>query len=84
MFDVKTQTVNNKTNIMKVNMGSYDKLLRLALAIVLIVLYYTGVIHDTLGIIGLVVALILTVTSLISFCPLYTLLGINTCKKAEK
>lgn len=84
MFDVKTQTVNNKTNIMKVNMGSYDKLLRLALAIVLIALYYTGVIHDTLGIIGLVVALILTVTSLISFCPLYTLLGINTCKKAEK
>ena len=84
MFDEKTQTVNNKTDIMKVNMGSYDKLLRLALAIVLIALYYTGVIHDTLGIIGLVVALILTVTSLISFCPLYTLLGINTCKKAEK
>jgi len=69
---------------MKVNMGSYDKLLRLVLAIVLIVLYYTGVIHDTLGIIGLVIALVLTITSLISFCPLYTLLGINTSKKAEK
>jgi hypothetical protein len=69
---------------MKANMGSYDKLLRLVIAIVLIVLYYTGVIHDTLGIIGLVVALLLTITSLISFCPLYTLLGINTCKKVEK
>jgi len=66
---------------MKANMGSYDKLLRLAFAIVLIVLYYTGVIHDTLGIIGLVIALILTVTSLVSFCPLYSLFGITTCKK---
>jgi len=69
---------------MKKNMGSYDKLIRLALAIVLIVLYYTGVIYGTLGIIGLVLALVFTITSLISFCPLYTLFGINTYKKEEK
>jgi len=65
---------------MKKNMGSYDKLIRLVLAIVLIVLYYTGVISGTIGIIGLVLALVFTVTSLISFCPLYTLFGISTCK----
>ncbi|MBV5281030.1 MAG: DUF2892 domain-containing protein [Paludibacter sp.] len=66
---------------MKKNMGSLDKLIRLAAAIVLIVLFYSGVITGTVGIIALVVALILTVTSLVSFCPLYTLLDIRTCKK---
>jgi len=69
---------------MKKNMGSYDKLIRLVVAIVLIVLYYKEVLTGTLGIIALVLALVLTVTSLIGFCPLYTLFGINTCKKEEK
>jgi len=68
---------------MKKNMGSYDKLIRLVLAIILIILYYTEVISGTLGIIGLVLALVLTVTSLISFCPLYKLIGISTCKNEK-
>lgn len=69
---------------MKKNMGSYDKLIRLIVAIALIVLYYKEVLTGTLGIIALVLALLLTVTSLVGFCPLYTLFGINTCKKEEK
>ena len=69
---------------MKKNMGSYDKLIRLIVAIAFIVLYYKEVLTGTLGIIALVLALVLTVTSLIGFCPLYTLFGINTCKKEEK
>ena len=68
---------------MKKNMGSYDKLIRLSLAIVLIILYYKGVLVGTLGIVALVVALIFTVTSLIGFCPLYAIFGIKTCKKEE-
>ncbi|ADQ79523.1 hypothetical protein Palpr_1377 [Paludibacter propionicigenes WB4] len=69
---------------MKKNMSSYDKLIRLIVAIVLIVLYYRGILSGTLGIVALLVALVLTITSLLSFCPLYTLLGINTCKKENK
>jgi hypothetical protein len=69
---------------MKKNMSSYDKLIRLIVAIALIVLYYRGILSGTLGIIALLVALVLTITSLLSFCPLYTLLGINTCKKENK
>ena len=69
---------------MKKNMGSNDKLIRLMVAIVLIIFYYKGILAGTLGIVALVLALILTVTSLISFCPLYTLFGITTCKKEEK
>lgn len=65
-------------------MGSYDKLIRLAVAIVLIVLYYKGTLIGTLGVIALVAALVLTVTSLISFCPIYKIFGISSLKKEEK
>ena len=68
---------------MKKNMGSYDKLIRLTIAILLIILYYNGVLAGTLGTIALVVALIFTVTSLVGFCPLYAIFGIKTCKKEE-
>jgi len=43
-------------------------------------LYFTNVITGTLGIVLLVIAGVFVLTSLISFCPLYTILGINTCK----
>jgi len=69
---------------MNKNMGSYDKLIRLAVAIVLIVLYYKGTLIGTLGVIALVAALVLTVTSLISFCPIYKIFGISSLKKEEK
>lgn len=64
-------------------MGSADKLIRLLLAIVLIVSYYLFLSEDTLGIVALIVALLLTVTSLINFCPLYPIFRINTTKKKE-
>jgi len=69
---------------MKKNMGSTDKFVRLVLAIVLILLFYKEIVTGTLGIIALILAFILTITSLISFCPLYTVFGINTCKTQEK
>jgi len=69
---------------MKKNMSSYDKLIRLGLSIVLIILYYKEVVTGTSGIITLLLALYLTITSLISFCPFYRILGINTSKKEEE
>lgn len=69
---------------MKTNVGSTDKVVRLALAIVLIVLFYKGIFSVILGIVALIVAFVLTLTSLIGFCPLYTLFGINTAKKKEQ
>ena len=64
---------------MKKNMGSVDKIIRLIIAVVLAFLFYNGTITGTLGIIAVVVAAVFALTSLVSFCPLYTLLGINTC-----
>jgi len=65
---------------MKKNMGSTDKIIRLLLAAVLGILYFTNTITGALGIVALVVAIVFVLTSFISFCPLYVILGINTCK----
>lgn len=60
-------------------MGSADRIIRLVIAAVLGFLNYNGTISGTLGIVAVVAAGVFALTSLVSFCPLYPLLGINTC-----
>lgn len=69
---------------MKKNMGITDKLIRMVLAIIIAILYYTNMINGTLAIVLGVFAVIFVVTSFMSFCPLYAPLGINTCKSKMK
>lgn len=66
---------------MKSNMGTIDKVVRILIALVFIGLYFTNLVTGTLGIVLLVLAGVFVLTSLISFCPLYLPLGINTGKK---
>jgi hypothetical protein len=66
---------------MKKNMGTADKIIRVIIVAVIALLYYLGVINGTLAIVLMIFAIIFIVTSLISFCPLYTVFGINTCKR---
>lgn len=65
---------------MKKNMGSTDKIVRILIAAVIAVLYFTGVVSGTLGIVLLVLAGVFVLTSFISFCPLYAPFGISTCR----
>jgi len=64
---------------MKKNMNSVDRTVRIIIAAIIAGLYFTNVITGTLGIVLLVLAAVFTLTSLISFCPLYSILGISTC-----
>ncbi|MBK9333126.1 MAG: DUF2892 domain-containing protein [Ignavibacteria bacterium] len=66
---------------MKKNMGSSDKIIRIIIAAVIAVLYFTNVITGVLGIVLLIFAAVFVLTSFISFCPLYTIFGISTEKK---
>ncbi|MCX6270282.1 MAG: DUF2892 domain-containing protein [Bacteroidetes bacterium] len=66
---------------MKKNMGTADMAIRILLAIIFIILYYTKVVHGTLGIILLILAGIFILTSIIGVCPLYIPFGLNTGKK---
>jgi hypothetical protein len=66
---------------MKTNMGSADRIIRILIALVIITLYFTNMISGTIAIVLLVLSGVFILTSLISFCPLYILFGLNTCKK---
>jgi len=66
---------------MKTNMGKRDKFIRTGVALVLAVLVASEMITGTLAFVALGVAIVFLLTSFISFCPLYTLLGMNTRQK---
>ncbi|SFF99115.1 Protein of unknown function [Novosphingobium sp. CF614] len=59
----------------KVNVGGIDRLLRIVVGIVLLALVMVGP-RTPWGFIGVVPL----VTGLFRTCPLYSLLGISTCK----
>jgi len=69
---------------MKKNMGSMDRLIRVIIAAAVAVLYFTGIISGTLGIVLLVLAGVFVATSLVSFCPLYAPFGLSTCSTKER
>ena len=66
---------------MKKNVGTIDRAVRLLLVVLIAVLYFTHLINGAAAIILGAVAVILLLTSLVSLCPLYMLLGISTAKK---
>jgi hypothetical protein len=68
---------------MKKNMGTADRIIRVIIAAIFAFLYFNGTVTGTTGIVLLVLAVVFTLTSLISFCPLYTIFGMRTCP-AEK
>ena len=59
------------------NIGTVDRVLRIALGLLLIVLAYAGAI-GAWGYLGIVPLL----TGVVRFCPAYKLLGMDTCAKA--
>ena len=64
---------------MKKNMGSMDRVVRILIVIAIAVLYSQEIITGTAAIILGVVASIFLLTSLVSFCPLYKIVGLSTC-----
>lgn len=59
---------------MKANVGGVDRVLRIVVGVALLVAAGTGAIGPW-GWIGIVPL----ATGLFNFCPLYSLLGVNTC-----
>ncbi|MBL7815034.1 MAG: DUF2892 domain-containing protein [Saprospiraceae bacterium] len=64
---------------MKQNMSSLDRNVRWVAAVIMAVLYFTGTVSGTLGLVLLVAAIIFGLTGLVKFCPLYSIFGISTC-----
>ena len=68
---------------MKKNMGTVDRVVRILIAVVIAILYFTDQITGTAAIILGIIAVAFLLTSLIGSCPAYLPLGLST-KKAEE
>ncbi|MBK7680986.1 MAG: DUF2892 domain-containing protein [Bacteroidetes bacterium] len=64
---------------MKKNMSSADRITRLIISAIIVTLYFTNTVSGTAGTILLALAGVFTLTSIISFCPLYSIFGFSTC-----
>ena len=64
---------------MKKNVGTVDRIIRLVLAAVFAYLYFGHVVEGTAGLVLLVLGAVFAATASLSFCPIYTLVGMSTC-----
>lgn len=65
---------------MKKNMGNTDRIIRTLIVAAIAGLFFMKIISGTVALILGVVAGIFLLTSVVSFCPLYALFGLNSCK----
>jgi hypothetical protein len=65
-----------KSNVIQLNVGNVDRAIRILLGVVLVALAASGAIGHW-GYIGVIV----TLTGLVAFCPLYTMLGFRTTSR---
>lgn len=68
---------------MKKNIGKTDKIVRLIVAIIFLILYLTNIVNGIFGNMLLALGIIFVVTALINFCPLYLPFRINTAGSAD-
>ncbi|WP_276482282.1 YgaP family membrane protein [Paraflavitalea pollutisoli] len=69
---------------MKKNMGALDRIIRLLVAAVIVYFYYNQLISGFVGILLLIISIVFVLTSLVGMCPLYILLGIQTCRMKKQ
>jgi hypothetical protein len=69
---------------MKQNMGNPDRIIRFIVVIAVIILLWTEVIKGTFATILGIIAIILVITSITGFCPIYVPFKISTSKKTDK
>jgi len=69
---------------MKKNMGLIDRVIRILVAVVVVILYFTNVISGTLAIVLLILSGIFILTSIAGSCTLYIPLGFKTTKKNKE
>jgi len=69
--------------IMTKNITTLDRVIRILIAIILTILYFSGIVTGTLGIILLVVAGIALITGILGYCLVYAIFGIKPNDKSE-
>lgn len=64
-------------------MGTINRIARILAAVIIVVLYFTGIISGMAAVLLLILSAIFILTSRISFCPLYLPFRISSKKSNE-
>lgn len=68
---------------MKLNMGSADRIIRIIIAVVIAIFYFTHQISGVAAIILGIITIIFILTGVIGFCPLYVPFKLSTRKNSK-
>ena len=68
---------------MKTNMGTLDRILRVVVAVVIAVLYFTGQLSGVAAVVLGVLAVVFVLTSAVGTCPLYRPFGLSTRRRSH-
>ena len=68
---------------MKPNVKYADRIVRMAVAMVFVVLYFGHIVSPVLGLVLLISGIIFLATSFTGFCPIYWMLGIRGLKQTK-
>ena len=63
------------------NMGTLDRAIRIVIAVVIAVLHFNGILSGLTATVLGIFSIIFIITSFVGICPLYTVIGLSTCKK---
>ena len=66
---------------MKANMGTIDRAIRTAVAVLIVLLYAGGYISGTVAIVLGIIAAAFLLTSAIGWCPAYVPFGVSTRRR---
>lgn len=60
------------------NLGIVDRIIRAIIGVSLTVVYFEKILSETLGVILLLIGIVFLLTGLLSYCPIYALLGLSS------
>lgn len=63
------------------NMSTTDSIVRFVLAAIFAVLYFTGTVSGTFGVVLLVLAVVFALTAVVRICPIYLMFKLSTIRK---
>ena len=66
---------------MKKNITGLERIVRLLLAAILIILFMTNIVKGVLGIVLLIIGVLLAITALMGYCPIYKIISKEDNKK---
>ena len=63
------------------NMSTTDSIVRFVLAAIFAMLYFTGTVSGTFGVVLLVLAVVFALTAVVRICPIYLMFKLSTIRK---